>query len=257
MKPWRSVLAYIVLVAVGVLLMSLLIYAAVHVVVLQGRWLTPDRWLTLDAWLPKDVSEARAQLGQLGDFLNPFLSFTTILFVLATFRLQLSEARRQQVAAAIQRYEAAVMSIQYVQLGADDRVWTGREAFMRFFREVNDEFNTVQRLSDAGTSQSKQSSLVTKIVDGRALNLHLGRQAHSFQHAYLAMLDLLDFGDETLSGSLSDVELLFYLPFVCRLRAGAAPDGRDRRAIAFLADALEKRGYRQYRDRVRSGAEAA
>lgn len=256
MKPWRTVLAYIVLVAVGVLLLSLLVYAAVHVVVLQNRSLTPDRWLTLDPWLPKDVAEARAQLGQLGDFLNPFLSFTTILFVLATFRLQISEARRQQVVAAIQRYEAAVMSIQYVQVG-DDRVWSGREAFFQFFKDVNQEFNTVQHLSDAGSSMSPQSSLIADIVDKKALNRHLGRQAHRFQHAYLSMLDLLDFGDATLPGLFSDVELLFYLPFVCRLRAGATPDGRDQRAIAFLADALEKRGYRQYRDRVRSGAEAA
>lgn len=223
-------------IVVGVIAIALLLYAGANWAVLHADACAAP------AWYPKDLAELRSQLGQFGDFINPFLTLATVLFVLATYRHQLSEARRHEESQALSRYEDAVRSVQFIARQAPDRAWTGREAFFRFFADAEPKLQTVRQLADSQSDDARLQNLIEDITDGQPLNANFDNYGHCFQHAYLAMLEVVDLSDQPAQLPLSDIELLFYLRFITRLmRSQRDPHGQ--RALEMIARILKERGY--------------
>lgn len=196
-------------------------------------------------WYPRSFTDLRAQLGQFGDFINPFLTLVTVLFVLATYRHQLLVARRHDESQALSRYEDAVRSVQFIPNQSPDEIWTGREAFFRFFADAVPNLKTVRQLADSPPVDRHLSSLVNELTEGAPLKANFDDYGHCFQHAYLAMLEVIGLSDESVHLPLSDIEFLFYLPFITRLR-NSPRDQRDQRALEMIVRMLEQRGYRLF-----------
>lgn len=195
------------------------------------------------------LADARAQLGQFGDFINPFLTFMTLACVLATFHLQLREARQQKVARTVERYEDALGSIQFFEAEAGDGIWTGRAAFFRFLQCVDSDFDSIARLTDHPLRIGEQP----KLVESRHwdnLTDCVRRHAHSFQHAYVAMLELVELDERRASEALSDVELIYYLAFIDHRRMDSRLSQREIEARALISTSLDHRDYRNFRLRL-------
>lgn len=87
----------VVLIVLALLLAIGLVSLTFHTLVLDGRWALTSEWLR-----NADVETRSAALGQLGDYfggtLNPLLTFSTVLLLVATLllqRRQLEEGTRQ------------------------------------------------------------------------------------------------------------------------------------------------------------------
>ena len=245
---FRSNKAVIALSAVvlGVLGLALWAYYSVTAQLAKGD---PRQF---EWWFGKSdngLADARAQLGQFGDFINPFLTFMTLACVLATFHLQMREARHQKVARTVERYEDALGSIQFFEPDAGHDIWTGRAAFFRILQTVEPEFDSITRLTDRPLRNGEQPKLVQSRLWNN-LPEYIDRHAHSFQHAYVAMLELIELDEDRASEALSDVELIYYLAFIGHRRMDSNLSLRETKASELISTSLDNRKYREFRLRL-------